>query len=57
MKVIPLKDEKEKASMHMEMLNENLKMLIDVKNQNENEKMMIEEDLTVSEQTKMELVF
>lgn len=39
------------------MLNENLKMLIDVKNQNENEKMMIEEDLTVSESMKMELVF
>jgi hypothetical protein len=39
------------------MLEQNLSVLLDVKSQNENEKMMIDEDLTVSEQTKVELVF
>lgn len=54
MKIIPLKEEREKIQMHLDMLNENLTMLIDVKNQNDNEKMMIEEDLLVSESNKVD---
>lgn len=54
MKVIPLREEREKIQMHLDMLNENMKMLNDVKNQNENEKMMIQEDLYVSESNKIE---
>ncbi|CDW75874.1 UNKNOWN [Stylonychia lemnae] len=57
MKIMPIKDEKEKVELHLEMLKENMRMLIEVKSQNENERMMIQEDLTVSESNKMELVF
>eukprot|EP00347_Sterkiella_histriomuscorum_P009867 403339570 len=57
MKVNPLKDEREKIQMHLDMLDENLRMLLQVKNQNENERMMIQEDLMVSESIKIDQVF
>ena len=39
------------------MLESNLKLLHDIKSQNDNEKMMMEEDLAVSDMVKMDLVF
>jgi uncharacterized protein (DUF3084 family) len=47
-KIRPLVEEREQLELNRSLLLNNLKILQDVKEQNENEKMMIEEDLSGS---------
>lgn len=56
-KIKPLIEEKEQMELSRDLMINNLQILQDVKQQNENEKTMIEEDLWGSGQTKMELIY
>lgn len=55
--VHPINEEREQAELSMDLLEQNLKILNDLRMQSENEKMMIEEDLISSDKSKMELIY
>ena len=56
-KIKPLTEEKEQMELSRDLMLNNLQILQKVKQQNENEKTMIEEDLQCSGQTKMGLIY
>ena len=56
-KIKPLIEEKEQMELSRDLMLNNLQILQEVKQQNENEKTMIEEDLSCSGQTKMGLIY
>ena len=57
MKVKPLSEERDHILLQIQLMQNNLDILQGVKEQNENEKQMIEEDVSASNQTKYGLIY
>jgi hypothetical protein len=56
-KVKPLSEERDHILLQIQLMQNNLDILQGVKEQNENEKQMIEEDVSASNQTKYGLIY
>jgi hypothetical protein len=56
-RVQPLVDERDQILLNIQLMQNNLDILEGVKEQNENEKQMIEEDVMASNQTKICLIY